>query len=93
MLSGCDYLPSIVGLGLKTSHKLLRKHKSVAAVLRAIRLTSKTLQVPMGYLDKFREAERAFLYQRVWCPISERLVMLSEIPEGEGGWDERFVGE
>ncbi|KDQ09336.1 hypothetical protein BOTBODRAFT_117308 [Botryobasidium botryosum FD-172 SS1] len=93
MLSGCDYLPSIPGLGLKTSHKLLRKYKSVPAVLRAIPITSKTLRVPPGYLEQFHEAERAFLYQRVWCPVKEKLVMLGEVPVGEGGWDEAFIGE
>jgi exonuclease-1 len=37
MLSGCDYLPSIPGLGLKTSHKLLRRYKTVERILNAIR--------------------------------------------------------
>ena len=29
ILSGCDYLPGIGGLGLKTAHRMLRKHKTV----------------------------------------------------------------
>lgn len=29
ILAGCDYLDSIPGIGIKTAHKLLRKHKSV----------------------------------------------------------------
>ena len=32
MLSGCDYLPSIPGVGLKTAHRLLRRHKTVEKV-------------------------------------------------------------
>ena len=28
ILSGCDYLDSVAGLGLKTAHKLLRKYKT-----------------------------------------------------------------
>jgi 5'-3' exonuclease len=32
ILAGCDYLDSIPGIGIKTAHKLLRKHKSVEKV-------------------------------------------------------------
>ncbi|RUS16027.1 PIN domain-like protein [Endogone sp. FLAS-F59071] len=32
ILSGCDYLPSIPGMGLKTAHKLLRKYKTAEKV-------------------------------------------------------------
>lgn len=32
MLSGCDYLPSIVGIGLKKAHRLLRRLKTVERV-------------------------------------------------------------
>ncbi|KAJ3564213.1 hypothetical protein NPX13_g7922 [Xylaria arbuscula] len=43
ILSGCDYLDSIPGLGLKTAHRLLRKHKTVERILR-------TLQFEVGIL-------------------------------------------
>lgn len=32
MLSGCDYLPSIPGIGIKTAHRLLRRYKTVEKV-------------------------------------------------------------
>lgn len=32
MLSGCDYLPSIPGIGLKKAHGLLRRFKTVEKV-------------------------------------------------------------
>ena len=32
MLSGCDYLPSIPGIGIKTAHKMLRRYKTVERV-------------------------------------------------------------
>ena len=37
VLSGCDYLPSLRGVGLKTAHKLLRAHKSAEALFEAAR--------------------------------------------------------
>ena len=104
MLSGCDYLPSIPGLGLKTSHKLLRRYKTVERVLNAIRLgtISAKLKFPSGgmegYLKDFRIAELAFLYQRAFDPRDgvKRLVHLTEVPDSlkSGGiWDDRYVGE
>jgi exonuclease 1 len=92
MLSGCDYLPSIPGLGVKTSHKLLRKHKTIEGVLHAIRMGSQ-LKIPPNYLRDFRTAELAFLYQRVYDPRSERLVTLAKLPEDMGDWDDRYVGK
>ena len=92
ILSGCDYLSSINGMGLKTAWKYLKKCKSVERVVRSVRLEGK-MTVPHGYEDKFRMAVLPFLYQRVYCPQAEQLVYLSPIPENE--WDEekeRYVG-
>ncbi|KIM70538.1 hypothetical protein SCLCIDRAFT_12465 [Scleroderma citrinum Foug A] len=93
ILSGCDYLPSIPGVGLKTAWSLLRKHRSVEQVLRALRLEGKK-SVPKGYLDAFHLAEKVFLHQRVYCPLDEKLVTLTELP-AEQGYDaemEAYIG-
>ena len=92
MLSGCDYIPSITGLGLKTAHSLLRKHKTVEKVLQAIRVSGK-LKIPKDYYAAFRKAENAFLYQRVYCPRAEKLVTLEALPDIlDGDWDEQYIG-
>lgn len=91
MLSGCDYLPSIRGVGVRTSYRLLRKHKTVEGVLRAIRLAAE-LTIPPNYLHDFRTAELAFLYQRVYDPVAQKLVTLTELPEDMGEWDHKYVG-
>lgn len=83
ILSGCDYLPSIPGVGLKTAWSLLRKHRSVAQVVRALRLEGKK-PVPKGYIEAFGLAEKVFLHQRVYCPLEEKLVNLTDIPVEEG---------
>jgi exonuclease 1 len=91
ILSGCDYLPSIPGIGLKTACSLLRKWKTVEQVLRVITLEGKK-SIPSRYLEQFKQAEKCFLHQRVYCPIQEKLVHLTEV---EGIWseeDEAFVG-
>ena len=93
ILSGCDYLPSITGIGLKTAWTLLRKHKTVENMISALRLEGKK-KIPKDYLDAFRLAEKVFLYQRVYDPTQERLVHLTPLPDGEP-WDaekEAYVG-
>lgn len=86
ILSGCDYLPSIPGVGLKTAWSLLRKHKTVENVVRALKAEGKK-KVPKGYLEAFRLAEKVFLHQRVYDPTQEMLVHLTDLPAGEE-WDE-----
>ncbi|KAL1407420.1 hypothetical protein Q8F55_006853 [Vanrija albida] len=92
MLSGCDYLPSIPGIGLKKAHRMLRRYKTVEKLLQAIRLEG-SHNIPPGYSDAFAQAELAFLYQRVFCPEKKRLVPLSDFPEaGLTGEDEKWIG-
>ncbi|KAJ8082842.1 hypothetical protein PM082_008699 [Marasmius tenuissimus] len=93
ILSGCDYLPSVPGIGLKTACTLLRKWKTPEQVIRSLMFEGKKT-VPKGYVWQFRMAEKCFLYQRVYDPRLERLVHLHDVPEGEE-WDEvvdNYVG-
>jgi len=82
ILSGCDYLPSIPGVGLKTACVLLRKYKTVENAVRTLCLEGKK-KVPLRYLESFRLAEKVFLHQRVYDPTQEMLVHLSDLPGGE----------
>ena len=93
ILSGCDYLPSIPGVGLKTAWSLLRKHKTPENVVRALRLEGKK-EVPRNYLHEFKLAEKVFLHQRVYDPAAEQLVTMTPIPEGDTWNDdtEAYVG-
>ncbi|KAJ6487742.1 exodeoxyribonuclease 1 [Mycena sanguinolenta] len=91
ILSGCDYLPSIPGIGLKTACSLLRRWKTVEQVLRAVAMEGKK-SIPRKYLQKFRLAEKCFLHQRAYDPLQQKLVHLSE-PDAD--WDEEsdaYVG-
>ncbi|KAI9464763.1 hypothetical protein F5148DRAFT_1209497 [Russula earlei] len=94
ILSGCDYLASIPGVGLKTAWTFLRKYRTAENVIRALRLEGKK-SVPQGYLEAFMTTEKVFLYQRVYDPLEEKLVNLTPIPPGEAlsQADECFIGE
>ncbi|GMK55734.1 hypothetical protein CspeluHIS016_0207900 [Cutaneotrichosporon spelunceum] len=91
MLSGCDYLPSIPGIGLKKAHRMLRRCKTVDKVLQSLRLEGAHV-IPPNYAADFLRAEKAFLYQRVFCPHERRLVLLNEPDKDLSEDDEQWVG-
>lgn len=76
ILSGCDYLPGIGGMGLKTAYRMLRKHKTVERLVKAVQFDGK-FKVPNGFLEDFYQAENTFLYPWVYCPTSKQLVNLT----------------
>ncbi|KAG8752882.1 Rad2 nuclease [Serendipita sp. 396] len=93
MLSGCDYLEGLRGVGVRTANKLLRKYKTVERLLKFVGLENGNVKVPKGYLEAFKLAELAFLHQRVYDPVSEKLIHLDDPPLSE--WDsekDKFVG-
>ncbi len=53
-----------------------------------------SLDVPANYVASFQLAELVFLHQRVYDPVSKRLVTLLPLPDG--GLDEvkcRYIGQ
>lgn len=92
ILSGCDYLPGLSGLGLKTAHRMMRKHKTVERVVRQIQFDGKS-RVPPDYLESFKNAELTFLHPWVFCPETQRLVHLTELEPGINVVDMPFIGK
>lgn len=91
ILSGCDYLANIPKMGLKTAYRSIRKYKTVEKALRMLQFDGQ-FRVPADYLANFRQAELTFLYQRVFCPSTQKLVTLT-VPEDGVNLDELpFIG-
>ncbi|KAA1108349.1 Rad2 nuclease [Puccinia graminis f. sp. tritici] len=80
MLSGCDYLSSIPGLGIKKAHDLIRRHQTAERAIKATRLDGK-LPVPPKYEQSFREAELTFEHQFVYDPTTRTMIPLTPLPE------------
>ncbi|RMZ08461.1 hypothetical protein D0862_03945 [Hortaea werneckii] len=91
MLSGCDYLAGIEKMGLKTAYRLVRKHKSLDRIVRAVQFDGK-MKVPPGYIEAFTAAERTFLYQWVFCPLTMRVVNLNKVPAELDTADMPYIG-
>ncbi|MBA0812016.1 hypothetical protein Gohar_026014 [Gossypium harknessii] len=77
ILSGCDYLQSLPGMGLRRAHALMKKFKSYDKVIKHLRYS--TVSVPPLYEESFKKAILTFQCQRVYDPITEDIVHLSDI--------------
>ncbi|XP_022715682.1 exonuclease 1 [Durio zibethinus] len=89
ILSGCDYLQSLSGMGLRRAHALIKKFKSYDKVIKHLRYN--TVSVPPLYEESFKKAILTFQHQRVYDPITEDIVHLSDISSNAGD-DLDFLG-
>jgi len=70
ILSGCDYLDSIKGIGFKRAMKLAEdagEENTFHEAMTTLRDEGK-LEVPKKYEKKFKKAFLTFKFQRVFCP-------------------------
>ncbi|KAM5237696.1 exonuclease 1 [Ctenodactylus gundi] len=80
ILSGCDYLSSLRGIGLAKACKVLRlaNNPDITKVIKKIGHYLKTnITVPEDYIRGFVRANNTFLYQLVFDPIKRKLVPLN----------------
>lgn len=74
ILSGCDYLDSIKGIGFKKAHRLVFDAQSadVKTILKSIRREGKYI-VPADYERHFEKALLTFKFQLIYCPLAKAL--------------------
>ncbi|XP_071399578.1 exonuclease 1 [Centroberyx affinis] len=84
ILSGCDYLASLHGIGLGKACKLL-KIANNPDILKVIRKMGQYLKmnvvVPEEYVEGFVKANNTFLYQLVFDPVRRKVAPLNPYPE------------
>ncbi|XP_043119398.1 exonuclease 1 isoform X2 [Puntigrus tetrazona] len=84
ILSGCDYLPSLYGIGLGKACKLLRMANN-PDILKVIKKMGQYLKmditVPDEYIEGFTKADNTFLYQLVFDPLKRKVVPLNPYPD------------
>ncbi|XP_062095463.1 exonuclease 1 isoform X2 [Humulus lupulus] len=79
ILSGCDYLQSLPGMGLKRAHALIKRFTTYDQVIKHLRYSISS--VPPLYEESFKKALLTFQHQRVYDTITEKIVHLSDISE------------
>ena len=95
ILSGCDYLPSVKGVGLVKACKALKLSKSKSSYQVAAKLHQyiKGLSpVDTNYGAEFARADKTFLYQLVFDPMKRKILPLNTYPKNVGAKELEFAG-
>ncbi|CAI2364037.1 unnamed protein product [Moneuplotes crassus] len=93
IMSGCDYLPSMERMGLKTGIKNFAKHKNIESFFMFLRSHKKFKErIPKNYYECVKKVHDLFLYQTVYCPYTMKCKPLNPLPEGKE-IDQNFCGE
>ncbi|KAM7351749.1 exonuclease tos [Cochliomyia hominivorax] len=85
ILSGCDYLDSLQGVGLKKACKfiLITEEDDMTKALKKMPsyLKMKQLEVTNEYIDSFLKAEATFKHMFIFNPLERRMERLHELEE------------
>lgn len=81
IMAGCDYLPSIKGIGIKKSVDYLSRFQDSASAIRHMRTEMKLMgKIPLDYEQSVQTIRNIFLYQRVYDPNTKKLVTFRTAP-------------
>ncbi|XP_031487845.1 uncharacterized protein LOC116255895 [Nymphaea colorata] len=80
VLAGCDFLPSVPGIGIKRAHLLVSKYRNLDRVLSILKF-EKSRQMPEGYAEAFRVATAVFHHAIIYDSKRKVLMPLKELPE------------
>ncbi|KAJ3220265.1 Rad2 nuclease [Dinochytrium kinnereticum] len=85
ILSGCDYLPSLKGVGLKKAFAAVSEYRTGERVIKNWKKWGKVINAPKvhdSYEEEFRKADMTFLHQRVFDVDLGELVHLNPLSDG-----------
>ncbi|ESQ34994.1 hypothetical protein EUTSA_v10007197mg [Eutrema salsugineum] len=80
VLAGCDFLPSVPGVGISRAHAFISKYQSVERVLSFLK-TKKGNLVPDDYSSSFMEAVSVFQHARVYDFDAKKLKHLKPLSQ------------
>ncbi|KAL7645495.1 UNVERIFIED_CONTAM: hypothetical protein RMT77_003881 [Armadillidium vulgare] len=96
ILSGCDYLPSLHGIGLVKACRffIVTSNPDVYTALckLPVNLKMPQLEVTLEYRENFMKAINTLLHQLVFDPLSHTLKPLTPYPQGIGHEDMPYCG-
>jgi len=91
VLSGCDFLDNIRGLGIKKMYALMNKCRDANAAFKLLR-TDKKIDIPENYESDFWRARLIFKHALVYDSQTKSLRHLTPIPDDTGFEDLSFLG-
>ncbi|KAJ0247861.1 Uncharacterized protein HA466_0162610 [Hirschfeldia incana] len=80
VLAGCDFLPSVPGVGISRAHAFISKYQSVERVLSVLK-TKKGKLFPDDYSNSLMEAVSVFQYARVYDFHAKKLKHLKPLSQ------------
>ncbi|KZV46516.1 exonuclease 1 [Dorcoceras hygrometricum] len=78
VLAGCDFLPSVPGVGIARAHNLVSKYRNFSRILSVLRF-EKGKQMPEDYSEAFKEAVAVFQHARVYDAVKKQLKPLKPL--------------
>uniref|UniRef100_A0A1J3ECC0 Exonuclease 1 n=1 Tax=Noccaea caerulescens TaxID=107243 RepID=A0A1J3ECC0_NOCCA len=80
VLAGCDFLPSVPGVGISRAHAFISKYQSVERVLSVLK-TKKGKLFPDNYSSSLMEAVSVFQHARVYDFDAKKLKYLKPLSQ------------
>ncbi|XP_078439566.1 5'-3' exonuclease family protein isoform X2 [Wolffia australiana] len=80
VLAGCDFLPSVPGIGIKRAYSLVSKHRNIDLALSALS-TEKGSLMPEDYCCSFKKAIAIFSHARIYDFKSKQVKSMRPLPD------------
>ncbi|TYJ99023.1 exonuclease 1 [Cucumis melo var. makuwa] len=79
VLAGCDFLPSVPGIGIARAYALVSKHRNLEHALSALKLQKKE-KMPEDYFKLFRQAMAVFQHAQIYDAETRKLIPMKPLP-------------
>ncbi|KAJ6233952.1 exonuclease 1 [Anaeramoeba flamelloides] len=86
VLSGCDFLSNIRGIGINRAFHFTNSAESISQVFELIKQDNR-FTIPNGYIERFQLSLLTFLHQKVFDIVNKKLVPLRPY-NPEISWDQ-----
>ncbi|KAK1320744.1 Exonuclease 1 [Acorus calamus] len=80
ILAGCDFLPSVPGIGTKSAYTLVSKYRNLDRVISSIKHGKKGSLVPEDYPKSFIKALALFHHARIYDMNTKSLKPMKPLP-------------
>ncbi|KAJ1392017.1 XPG/Rad2 endonuclease [Sesbania bispinosa] len=80
VLAGCDFLPSVPGIGVARAHALVSKYRNLDRILSVLKF-EKGDQMPEDYAKTFKEAIAVFQHARIYDTNTKELKHMKPLPQ------------